>query len=134
MCQSCTIKPFASRDRWPKPLEHHKADIELLITSAHDEYIAFQDLKILNKEARAPEPLLELLRLLATVLDGLEDDRQAWWTSPEKRELRRRLEEGCDQKKLTELHKINNGTIERIEAMSAKLGQFVKWSLGMVRS
>lgn len=133
MCQLCNVKAIALRDRWPKPLEHHKADIELLITSAHDEYIAFHDLKLSDKNQRPPESLLELLRLLATVLEDLEDDRQKWWSLPEKRERRKRLEEECDQTKLTELYKINNGTVERIEAMSAKLRQFVKWSLDMVR-
>lgn len=131
MSQLCTIKSVASRDRWPKPLEHHKADIDLLITSAHDEYAAYQILKQADNATKPPESLLEPLRLLATVLEDLEEGRQGWWTSPEKRALRKRLEEECDQKKLTELHKINNGTVERIEAMSAKLGQFVKWSLGM---
>jgi hypothetical protein len=29
------------------------------------------------------------------------------------------------------LHKINNDVNERIETMSAKLGTFVKWSLGL---
>jgi hypothetical protein len=78
-----------------------------------------------------PDSLLDILRLLATVLEELESDRQKWWTSPEKREQRRRLEEEVDQRKLSALHKINNETNERIEAMSAKLGLFVQWSLGM---
>jgi hypothetical protein len=32
---------------------------------------------------------------------------------------------------LTELHKINNAAVERIEGMEATLGGFVRWSLGM---
>jgi hypothetical protein len=32
---------------------------------------------------------------------------------------------------LTELQKINNKTASQIESMQAKLGTFVKWSLGM---
>lgn len=131
MCQLCAIKNIAARDRWPKPLEHHQADLDFLITSAHDDYIAYQTQKQSNKDAPTPESLLDVLRLLATVLEDLEEDRQKWWSSPEKREQRRRLDEECNQKKLSELHKINNSTMERIEAMSAKLGQFVKWSLGM---
>lgn len=53
------------------------------------------------------------------------------WMAPEKKELRRRLDADCDQKRMTELHKINNATSDRIEGMQAKLGTFVKWSLGM---
>jgi len=79
----------------------------------------------------APESVLDILRILATVLEVLESDRQKWWTSPEKREQRHRLEEEADQRKLSALHKINNETNDRIEAMSSKLGLFVKWSLGM---
>ena len=131
MCRICAIKDIAVRDPWPKPLEHYKADINLLVTSAHDEYVAYQSAQQLDKDAQAPDNLLDLLRLMAKLLDQVEDDRQSWWLSPEKRELRRRLEEDCDQKKLSELHKIDNGTTERIEAMNAKLGGFVKWSLGM---
>ena len=136
MCQLCTIKDLATRDRWPKPLEHHKSDIEFLITSAHDEYNTFKTPKATSPEPNAtkpktPDSLLDILRLLAIVLEELESDRQKWWTSPEKREQRRRLEEEADQRKLSALHKINNEMNERIEAMSAKLGLFVKWSLGM---
>jgi hypothetical protein len=35
------------------------------------------------------------------------------------------------ERKLTELHKINNAAVERIEGMEAKLGRFVRWSLGL---
>lgn len=131
MCQLCGIKDIAVRDRWPKPLEHHKGDIDFLVTAAHEEYTTHQSMKENNKDKSALEEFPELLRLLATLLDQVEADRQSWWTSPEKREQRRRLDADCDQKKLTELHKINNGVAERIEAMSARLGLFVKWSLGM---
>jgi len=133
MCQLCTIKDLATRDRWPKPLEHHKSDIGFLVTSAHDEYTTHksQHPTDSSKKPTAPESLLDILRILATLLEELESDRQKWWTSPEKREQRRRLEEQADQRKLSALHKINNETNDRIEAMSAKLGLFMKWSLGM---
>jgi hypothetical protein len=32
---------------------------------------------------------------------------------------------------LTELHKINNSAVDRIEGMEAKLGGFVRWSFGL---
>ena len=131
MCQLCIIRDIGAQDRWPKPLEHHKADIDLLITSSHDTWTAFATEKRSPKDVTAPDVLLELLRLLATVLEELENDRVQWWSSPEKREQRRRLEEECKQPQLTQLHKINNSTADRIENMSAKLGAFCKWSLGM---
>ena len=131
MCQLCGIKEIAARDRWPKPLEHHKGDIDFLVTCANDEYLAFQTKKQIAKDASLPDALLEILRLLAALLDKVESDREKWWSSSEKREQRKRLGEDCDQKKLSELHKINNGVIERVEAMNAKLGLVVKWSLGM---
>ena len=133
MCQLCTIKQLATRHRWPNPLEHHKSDVDFLVTSAHDEYTAYKSRTSTdsNKKPTVPESLLDILRILATLLEELESDRQKWWTSPEKREQRRRLEEEADQRKLSALHKINNETNERIEAISAKLGLFVKWSLWM---
>jgi hypothetical protein len=45
--------------------------------------------------------------------------------------MRRKFELEGDQKKLSELHKINNATTMRFEEMQAKFGGFVKWSLGM---
>lgn len=75
------------------------------------------------------EDLLDSLRLILAVVEELEDDRQKWWTSLMKRE-QRLLEEEGDQKKLSQLHKINNETTERIEVMNAKLGTFVKSTLG----
>jgi hypothetical protein len=77
-----------------------------------------------------PETLLDILRLTSAAVDELEKGREAWWMSPEKKAMRRRLDEECNQAKLTELHKINNATAERIEAMQARLGTFVKWTIG----
>ena len=136
MCQLCALKDLATRDRWPKPLEPHKSDIVFLATSAHDQYTtASRNIKIDtnsgNETIRASEGLLELLRLLHTLLNDVEADREKWWTSPAKREMRKKLELECDQMKLSELHKINNRMVECLEAMNAKLGLFVKWSLGM---
>ena len=131
MCQLCGIVDIAYRDRWPKPLEHFKKEIDFLVTSAHDEYTTHQSSKQSNKTDKLPDGLLDMLRLLADLLNEAESSRQAWWSSPEKREVRRRLDEQRDQIKLSQLHKINNTTTESIEVMDAKLGGFVKWSLGM---
>lgn len=79
----------------------------------------------------APASLQDLLCTLSHELDVLESDREKWWTSPEKRRLRQQLEQDCNQRKLSDLHKINNGAAERVEAMVAKLGAFVKWSIGL---
>jgi len=35
------------------------------------------------------------------------------------------------ERKLTESHKINNSAVDRIEGMEAKVGGFVRWSLGL---
>ena len=129
MCQLCNIKNAAAQGRWPKPLEKHIQDIDFLIATAHDEYEA-------NKakcaiKANIPESLLDVLRLLAAALDELEADREKWWMAPEKKELRRRLDADCDSRRMTELQKINNSTVDRIKTMQAKLGTFAKWALGM---
>lgn len=128
MCQVCAINDIATRERWPKPLEAPVEDIKFLVISAHDEYESNKD-HIVAKNI--PEGLLDILRTLATAVDELEGDREKWWSAPEKRVLRKRLDADCDIKRLTELHKINNATSERIEAMNAKLGGFVKWALSM---
>jgi len=49
---------------------------------------------------------------------------------PEK-ELRRKLESDGDQKRLTELHKINNETRSKLESMQAKSAMFCRWGLRM---
>lgn len=133
MCQLCEIKNIATRDRWPKDLEHHKIDINFLVTSSHDEDAAFRDRAQAktNDTVKASETLLDFLRLLVALVEQVEEDREKWWASPQKREQRKNLELECDQKKLSELHKINNRVVEAIEAMNARLGLFVKWSLGM---
>ena len=135
MCRLCTIKDLAKRDRWPIPLGHYQADIELLVTSAHDGYEKSKAQGSSNtdstKAAQAKGALLDNLRTLADLLEEVDSDRQKWWTTPEKREMRQRLQEEGDQQKLSNLHKINNDVNEHVEAMNAKLGQFVKWSLGI---
>lgn len=98
MCQLCTITDIASCDRWPKPLEQHKSDVDFLVSAAHDECTS----SLTNEQKRCiPRPptspaLLDQLRLLARLLEQVEQDRQMWWRTPEKREQRRRLEEDCD--------------------------------------
>lgn len=134
MCQLCQIKDIAARDRWPKAIDHHKSDINFLVTSAHDEYTTTTSSKSQTKPSdrvQASAPVLDFLRLLSALLEQVDADREAWWTSPAKREQRRKLEMECEQKKLSELHKINNKVVEGVEAMNARLGLFVKWSLGM---
>ena len=129
MCQLCGIRDVATEARWPKPLEEPVKDLEFVITTAHDEYEANK--AACSEKTTIPDPLLEVLRLLSTALDELENDRAKWWSTPEKRDLRKRLDADCDQKRLTELHKINNTTRDRIEEMQVKLGKFLKWTLGM---
>ena len=129
MCQLCTIRDIATQGPWPKPLELPIKDVDFLITTAHDDYEA-NKAKCQNK-VTIPASLLDVLRLLATAMDELEVDRENWWMAPEKKDLRRRLDAQCDYEKMTKLQKINNTTSDRIEAMQAKLGTFVKWSLGM---
>ncbi|KAK3109922.1 hypothetical protein LTR53_016330 [Teratosphaeriaceae sp. CCFEE 6253] len=129
MCQICGLRDLAIQIRWPKPLEPPIKDLDFLVSTAHDDYAA-------NKAACArkemiPASLLDVLRMIATSLEELERDREAWWAAAEKRALRKRLEGECDQQKLTSLHKVNNATSERIEAMEARLGTFVRWSLGL---
>lgn len=134
MCQLCYINDLAKRDRWPKPLEHHKADIEFLVTSAHSEYEKYKAKPSASSndiQPGPPEALLNVLRILADLLDQIDSDRQTWWSSPEKRHMRQQLEEDGNQQKLSALHKINNDVNERIEGMNARLGQFVKWSLNL---
>lgn len=36
-----------------------------------------------------------------------------------------------EQRKLSDLHKINNTTIDSIKSLSAKLGAYGKWTLGL---
>ncbi|KAI5366340.1 hypothetical protein Slin15195_G078600 [Septoria linicola] len=131
MCQLCAIKQVAAQDRWPKPVESHKSDFNFLVDTIHTGWDAYIERKLGRSELSVPEDLLELLRLLADLLETLEEERSTWWKSPEKRALRQRLEHGCEQRKLSDLHKINNTTMSSIESLNAKLGLFVKWSLGM---
>ena len=129
MCQLCTIRDIATQAQWPKPLGAQIKDIHFLITTAHDDYEANRP--ACQSRSTIPASLLDVLRLLATAMDELEVDREKWWMAPEKKELRRRLDAQGDYGKLTKLQKINNTTSERIEAMQARLGTFVRWSLGM---
>lgn len=133
MCQLCEIENIVARDRWPKNIEHHKQDVNFLVTSAHDEYTASRSKAQprTNQPIAASEALIDLLRLLTTLIEEVESDHEKWWTSAAKRQQRKELELESNQKKLTELHKINNKLNESVEAMNARLGLFVKWSLGM---
>lgn len=131
MCQVCAIKQLAAKERWPKSVEAHKRDLNFLVDAIHDEYLKYQAKKLNTPSTTLPSSLLELLRTLSHQLDVLESDREIWWTSPEKRALRQHPETESDQKRLSELHKINNTTVSSIETLEAKLGQFVRWGLGL---
>lgn len=134
MYQLCAVEDLAKHNRWPKPLEHHKKEIGDFVTAAHKEMhkaSTKSQTQPANEKPAQSEELLVTLRLLATLLEQVDADRLKWWTLPEKRSQRKRLEEEGDQQKLSALHKINNDVNERLEAMNAKLGQFVRWSLEM---
>jgi len=106
MCQICAVKEIASQVRWPKPLESPIKDLDFLVDTAHDEYIANE--VACSKKETLPASLLDVVRLLATALDELERDRETWWTAPEKRAIRKKLEADCNQEKLTNLHKVRS--------------------------
>lgn len=85
-----------------------------------------------KKNASAPKHLLENACLLATAVKDLEEQRQDWWAS--KTVMIRKLQDSCedgDAKKVTELHKINNATLGKIESIEARVGGIVKWALGI---
>jgi hypothetical protein len=78
------------------------------------------------------DALPSLLRTLKGALTSLSHERSAWWKS--KSPLIKQLKEdvsGQSERRLTELHKINNSAVDRIEGMEAKLGGFVRWSFGL---
>lgn len=150
MCQLCTLTPLTTSARWPKPLESSIADLQFLITCAHDQHAEWQATLTkpnntpsttnkpnipANGQSTAPPPppsLLSLLRTLSASLTSLSHERSAWWKS--KTPLIKQLkaeESGTSEKKLMELQKINNSAVDRIEGMEAKLGGCVRWSLGM---
>ena len=135
MCQLCSISTLATSARWPKPLESSISDLSFLITCIHSQHEAWKKAEgtaaVTNtntNEERAA--LLSLLRTLSGTLTSLGHERSAWWKS--KAPLIKQLkEEVSGERKLTELHKINNAAVERIEGMEAKLGGFVRWGLGL---
>jgi hypothetical protein len=158
MCQICTITTLSTSARWPKPLESCIADLHFLITCVHDQHAAWEkQQKILtatnttntlnpNTASLATsynsttatnantqtKPLLFLLRTLSASLISLEHERAAWWKS--KTPLIKSLKDevsGQSEKRLTELHKINNSAISMLEGMEAKLGGFVGWTMGV---
>ena len=82
----------------------------------------------------APEPPISFLmtiRDIFTMVGTLEEEREKWWTSPLKRSQRREWEERSENAKLVGLHKVNNSTNSMIESVKARLGGFVKWTLGI---
>jgi hypothetical protein len=151
MCQICTITTLSTSARWPKPLEPSISDLHFLITCIHDHHAAWEKqqktLTATNTTTTLTtsynsttttnantqtKPLLSLLRTLSASLTSLEHERAAWWKS--KTPLIKALKDevsGQSEKRLTELHKINNSAIERLEGMEAKLGGFVRWTMGV---
>jgi len=135
MCQLCPISTVAATGRWPKPLESSISDLNFLITCIHSQHEAWKKAEgtttgtnTNTNEERAA--LLSLLRTLSGTLTSLGHERIAWWRS--KTPLIKQLkEEVLGERKLTELHKINNAAVERIEGMEAKLSGFVRWGLGL---
>ena len=87
---------MASRERWPKPLEGSKNDICFLVDTIHSDW---EDFSKSLETVPVPAEILDLLRLLAESLEALEDERAVWWKSPEKRALRKRLEDGGESSK-----------------------------------
>lgn len=154
MCQLCPISHLATSARWPKPLEPSIADLTFLITCIHDEHEKWKSATTstnastntntntstqntststtTTNPASSHTALLPLLRDLSAALTSLTHERAAWWKSktPLIKQLRDEVS-GTSERKLTELQKINNAAGERIEGMEAKLGGFVRWSLGM---
>lgn len=134
MCQLCSISALAT-GRWPKPLESSISDLSFLTTCIHSQHEAWKKAEctttITNTNTNEERgPLLSLLRTLSGTLTSLGHERSAWWRSktPMIKQLK---EEVSGERKSTELHKINNSTVERIEGMEAKLGGFVRWGLGL---
>ncbi|KAM0718415.1 hypothetical protein Q7P37_005485 [Cladosporium fusiforme] len=132
MCQLCSIPTLASSSRWPKPLEQSISDLNFMVKCAHDEHETWRRTHQPSAKVPPPNSLLELLGTITTAIASLECERVEWWKSktPLIKELKESLD-GKSEKKLTELHKINNSAVERIEAMEAKVGGFVRWSLGV---
>jgi hypothetical protein len=158
MCQICTITTLSTSARWPKPLESCIADLHFLITCVHDQHAAWEKQQkaltatnttnTLNPNTASlatsynsttatnantqTKPLLSILRTLSASLTSLEHERAAWWKS--KTPLIKSLKDevsGQSEKRLTELHKINNSAIEQLGGMEAKLGGFVRWTMGV---
>jgi hypothetical protein len=122
MCQICAIKQLIARERWPKPLEDTNQDITFLADTIHNSWANHSKRKPEHPDEPVPHEILELLRLLGEFLEALQEQRSAWWMSPEKRALRKHLEDGGEQRKLSDLHKINNATMSNIESLNARLG------------
>jgi hypothetical protein len=159
MCQICTIKILSSSAHWHKPLEPSISDLHFLITCVHDQHAAWEKQQktltaatnttnTLNPNTTAlttsnnsttttntniqTAPLLSLLRTLSTSLTSLEHERTAWWKS--KTPLIKALKDevsGQSEQKLTALQKTNNSAISMLEGMEAKLGGFVRWTMGI---
>ena len=110
------------------------SDLQFLMTFIHSQHEAWEESEVTkrndNNDARSA--LLSLLRTLSGALTSLGHERTAWWKS--KTALIKQLKQevsGQSERKLMELHKINNSVVDRIEGMEAKLGGFVRWGLGL---
>lgn len=157
MCQLCLISTITNGSRWPNPTTSSVEDVIFLATTCHEQYSSWQskartsqvspslssatfsasverstttpDIKV---SKTAPKTLHEDTCLLVTAVKDLEDQRQSWWAG--KFGMVRKLQDSChegDAEKATEIHKINNTTIGKIESVEARAGGFVKWALGI---
>jgi hypothetical protein len=129
MCQICTITTLSTSNYLrPRPARCLGKQQKSLTSTSTSSTSATTTT---NTNAQT-KPLLSLLRTLSASLTSLEHERAAWWKS--KTPLIKALKDevsGQSEKRLTELHKINNSAIERLEGMEAKLGGFVRWTMGV---
>lgn len=132
MCQLCSISTLAT-GRWPKRLESSISDLSFLISCIHSQHEAWKKAEDTTTTTNTNEErgaLLSLLRTLSDTLTSLGHERSAWRRS--KTPMIKQLKEdllGQSERKLTELHKIYDAAVERIEGIEAKLGGFVRWVL-----
>lgn len=121
MCQLCAIKQELAR--WPKPVEVMKPGLGLLVEHAHDEHELWERFKKQSPPSSPYNTILEVCRLLKTLIESIDEEREKWWTSPAKREQRQRWELEGERQKIQDLHKINNITHENIRNMETTLGK-----------
>ncbi|THW96639.1 hypothetical protein D6D15_00875 [Aureobasidium pullulans] len=149
MCQLCVLNSIARGERWPKPLEPHISDLNLLVSTAHTELLTYQSCSTsssITKENKpttiskititttttpkeaARQKLLTTLRGIQTLLELLAEERESWWEGKAKE--RKFWRETYQGGKITRINVVNNKTGEMIDGLKARLGTFCRWSLG----